>query len=349
MQDGFGHSRCPTVLRSATNLDLITAPISEDLNRVEHALEEGVRSVAPLISEIGAYTFAGGGKRVRPVLVLLGARLAGYRGPRAIQVAAAAELLHTATLVHDDVVDGAQTRRGQPSVNARFGLRLAILVGDYLLATSSAMLVEDGSSEVLAAYSDTIRKMAEGEVLQLTSSFSPDMSEALYLDVIGRKTATLLATAAESGALLGEVTRSERRAVREYGWELGLAFQLVDDALDYASTGEELGKSPFADLAEGKVTLPLLTALKRCSVGEREALTSDLKEFALAAQRQQRADPERLSGVAETVARYKGVEVTLARARYCAQQACARIAPFAETDDKRALIALAEFVVERRS
>ena len=198
-------------------LDEITASIAEDLTRVERALSEGMRSVAPLITEIGAYTFEGGGKRIRPVLVLLSARLAGYRGPRAIQVGAAAEFLHTATLVHDDVVDGAQTRRGQPSVNAQFGLRLAILVGDFLLATSSAMLVEDGNNEILAAYSDTIRRMAEGEVLQLTSSFDPDVSEARYLDVIGRKTATLLATAAESGALLGGVTRSERRAVREYG------------------------------------------------------------------------------------------------------------------------------------
>ena len=141
-------------------LDEITASIAEDLTRVERALSEGMRSVAPLITEIGAYTFEGGGKRIRPVLVLLSARLAGYRGPRAIQVGAAAEFLHTATLVHDDVVDGAQTRRGQPSVNAQFGLRLAILVGDFLLATSSAMLVEDGNNEILAAYSDTIRRMA---------------------------------------------------------------------------------------------------------------------------------------------------------------------------------------------
>ena len=329
-------------------LDEITASISDDLDRVERSLVEGTRSVAPLISEVGAYTFRGGGKRIRPVLVLLGARLAGYRGPRAIQVAAGAEFLHTATLVHDDVVDGAQTRRGQPSVNARFGTRLAILVGDFLLATSSSMLVEDGNNEILAAYSDTIRKMAEGEVLQLTSSFDPDMTEQRYLEVIGRKTATLIATAAESGALLGEVTRSERRAVRSYGWELGLAFQLVDDALDYSSTGEELGKAPLTDLTEGKVTLPLLTALKRAGVGERESLVSDLKSFSLAAQRQEPADPEHVARVAQTVTEYKGVEVTLARARHCANQACAQIEPFLDSDAKRALLALAGFVVQRR-
>ncbi len=336
-------------MRLPTKLDEITAPIREDLIRVERVLAEGTRSVAPLISEVGAYTIGGGGKRIRPVLVLLAAGLVGYRGPRAIQVAAAAEILHTATLMHDDVVDGAKTRRGQPSVNAQFGPRLAILLGDFLFATSSALLVEDGNNDILSAYADTIRRMAEGEVLQLTSSFDPDVSESLYLDVIGRKTATLIATSAESGALLGEITRSERRAVREYGWELGLAFQLVDDALDYSSTGEELGKAPLTDLAEGKVTLPLLTALKRCSAGERDALAADLKAFARAAPGQQPPGAEQLARVAAAVERYRGVDVTLARARQCASRACAQIEPFRETEAKRALIALAEFVVQRRS
>lgn len=322
--------------------------VADDLAQVERVLHEGMRSVAPLITEVGLYTLRGGGKRVRPMLVLLCARLCNYRGPRAIQVAAAAEYLHSATLIHDDVVDGAELRRGRPSVNAQFGTRLAILVGDYLLATSSQLLIEDGEGEILVAYSDTIRKMAEGEVLQLTDSFDPEMSESLYLEVIGRKTATLFATAAESGAILGGVTRSERRAVREYGWELGLAFQLIDDALDYASTGEELGKAPLTDLAEGKVTLPLLTALKRCSVGERDAITADLKSFALTTTRRQAPDPEAQSRVAELVRRHRGVEVTRARARERAERAKVRIEPFVEGDAKRALSELAEFVVERR-
>lgn len=307
-----------------------------------------MRSVAPLISEIGDYTFDGGGKRVRPLLVLLAARLCGYRGPRAIQVAAAAEFLHTATLVHDDVVDGADTRRGRPSVNARFGGRLAILVGDFLLATSSSMLVEDGNLDILAAYSDTIRKMAEGEVLQLTHSFDPEVSESLYLEVIGRKTATLLATSAESGAILGDVTRSERRAVRDYGWKLGLAFQLVDDALDYSSTGEELGKTPFTDLAEGKVTLPLLTALKRCTVGERDALVAELKGLTRDDEGQA-PDPGALAHLAEVVDRYHGVEVTIERARTQAREACAEIESFVDSEPKNSLISLADFVVRRRS
>jgi octaprenyl-diphosphate synthase len=318
-----------------------------DLGRVERVLHEGMRSVAPLISEVGDYTFDGGGKRIRPVLVLLAARLCGYRGPRAIQVAAAAEFLHTATLLHDDVVDGSATRRGRPSVPAQFGERLAILVGDFLLATSSSMLVEDGNLDMLAAYSDTIRKMAEGEVLQLTHSFDPDISESLYLEVIGRKTATLLATAAESGAILGDVTRSERRAVREYGWQLGLAFQLVDDALDYGGTGAELGKAPLTDLAEGKVTLPLLTALKQATVGERDTIASDIKTLSQSTDHEQDADKIELA--VDAVRRYRGVEVTLQRAADCSARACAEIEPFVDGEAKRSLIALADFVVQRRS
>jgi octaprenyl-diphosphate synthase len=336
-------------LKSAVELDDITALIGEDLARVERVLHEGMRSVAPLISEIGDYTLDGGGKRIRPVLVLLAARLCGYRGPRAIQVAAAAEFLHTATLVHDDVVDGATTRRGRPSVNARFGTRLAILMGDYLLATSSQMLVEDGNNDILAAYTDTIRRMAEGEVLQLTRSFDPEISESLYIDVIGRKTATLLATAAESGAVLGDVTRSERRAVREYGWQLGVAFQLVDDALDYIGDGDELGKAPLADLAEGKVTMPLIATLKRCSVAEREALVTALKSLSGGAATGAEPDRDALMQVADYVRRYDGAELTLERALQHSREACAKIAPFADCEAKEALYALAEFVVRRKT
>ena len=336
-------------MKPALQLDDITAPIGEDLISVERVLHYAMRSAAPLISESGDYTLDGGGKRVRPILVVLAARLCGYRGPRAVQVAAAAEILHTATLVHDDVVDGAETRRGRPSVNAHFGTRLAILLGDFLLATSSQMLVEDGDLDILGAYSDTIRVMAEGEVLQLTNSFDPEIAESLYFDVIGRKTATLLATAAESGAILGGVTRSERRAVREYGWQFGLAFQLVDDALDYASTGAELGKAPLTDLAEGKVTLPLLATLKRCSVGERNDISARIKSFALASQQREDPEAESLQQVAESVKRHRGVEVTIDRARRCAALAQAQIEPFVDGDARHALVALTEFVVSRRS
>ena len=168
-----------------SGLEHISAPVSDDLERVESLLLERTRSIAPMISQVGGYTFEGGGKRFRPLLALLSAAMCGYRGPRIIKVAAAGEFLHTASLVHDDVVDGSDTRRGRESVNERFGSRVAVLVGDFMLATCSELLVEDGSIEVLGSYAESIRKMAEGEVLQLTNSFDPEMGETLYLQIIG--------------------------------------------------------------------------------------------------------------------------------------------------------------------
>ena len=333
-----------------TRLEEITSSINDDLVQVERVLREGVRSVAPLIPEMGEHTFAGGGKRIRPALVLLSARLCGYRGPRAIQVAAAAEHLHSATLIHDDVVDGAGIRRGRPTVGARFGSRLAILAGDFLYAVSSQMFVDDGNADILSIFANSIRSMAEGEVLQLSRSFDPEVSESVYLDVIGRKTATLIAACAEAGAILGGVTRSERRALRDYGWELGLAFQLVDDALDYVSTGQELGKAPLADAAEGKVTLPLIVALKRCSVAERETVVSALKGFSqLDASLDDPARQRDLAHIAECVSRNHGAELALERARACTRAARAKVEPFLDCDARRDLIALADFVVQRRN
>jgi octaprenyl-diphosphate synthase len=336
-------------LKPPRKLEEIVAPVSEELRQVEHLLRDGTRSVASLINEAGHYTFAGGGKRIRPALVLLASRLCGYRGPRAIQLATAVELLHAATLVHDDVVDDSPVRRGRPSVNAKFGTKLAILVGDFLYAQSSQMVVEDGNPDLLAMLADAILRMAEGEVLQLSRSFDPALPESLYLDVIGRKTATLMAAATESGAIIAGVTRSERRAVREYGWQLGLAFQLADDVLDYVGSGEELGKLTLTDLREGKVTLPLLLTLKRCTVAEGEEISAAIKDLALASVDDEgEPDPDQLQRVLALVERYRGVELTLARARECIELALFNVEPFEECEAKQALRELAEFVVVRR-
>jgi octaprenyl-diphosphate synthase len=331
-------------------IDRITAPVQEDLRAVEHALREGIRSIAPMVAQIGEHVFSGGGKRIRPALVLLAAQLCGYRGPRAIQIAAAAEHLHSATLVHDDVVDGAELRRGQPSAPARFGSRLSVLFGDFLYAVCCQMLVDDGNSDILAIYAESIRNLAEGEILQLSRSFDPEIPESVYLQVVGRKTASLIAACSESGAILGGVARPERRALRDYGWDLGLAFQLVDDALDYLGTGAEMGKSRLSDAAEGKVTLPLIFALKRCPVGEREHVLSALKQ--LAGVRTGAAAPGDAAAadcIASTVVKYGGAELTLERARGYARAARGRIEPFPDSPAKRSLGELTEFVVARRT
>jgi octaprenyl-diphosphate synthase len=320
--------------------------LSEDLAVVEGAMREQLLSASEVLSALGDHVLASGGKRMRPALLLLAAELCGYTGPRRIHVAAAVELLHTATLLHDDVVDLSELRRGRPSANALWGNRRAVLAGDYFYARASSLIVEDGDLDILWIFADTIRSMAEGELLQLQRSFDPSVTEAHYFQVIERKSAVLLSAACESGAILGGVTRAERRRLAEYGRELGLAFQLRDDALDYEDREVDLGKRPYDDLREGKVTLPLLLALKRCSAAERESVASLLKTVSRS------EDPEDasqldLSPAIEVVRRYRGVEDTVRRAEEHARRARTAIAPFPDGGAQSDLLAAAEFAVTR--
>ena len=243
-------------------------------------MREQLATEAEVIAAVGDHVLSSGGKRVRPAILLLAAELCGYTGTRRVQVAAAVELLHTATLLHDDVVDASPLRRGRPSAMALWGNRRAVLAGDFFYARASSMIVEDGDLDVLWVFSNTIRLMAEGEILQLQRSFDPSVTEQHYYAVIERKSAALLGAASEAGAILGGVTRAERRRLAEYGRELGLAFQIRDDALDYEAGSDVLGKERYTDLREGKVTLPLLLALKRCNAEEREAIEHVLKTAA---------------------------------------------------------------------
>jgi octaprenyl-diphosphate synthase len=271
-------------------------------------------------------------------------------------VAAAAELLHTASLLHDDVVDRAEVRRGRPSANAIWGNSRAVLVGDFCLARASGMIVEDGDPELLWVFADTIRLMAEGELLQLERSYDCSVTESHYYDVIDRKSATLLSAASEAGAILGGVTRPERRRLADFGRELGLAFQLRDDALDYSGSEEVLGKQPYTDLREGKVTLPLLLTLKRCTPAEYDAVDGVLKAAAnrvAELQVEGRMKPEAviapgdLELVLELVERHRGVVDTNRRAEQHVDRAAAAIAPFPGCLAKEALLAAADYAVNR--
>jgi len=320
--------------------------LSEDLALVEGAMRAQLVSASEVLAALGDHVLASGGKRMRPALLLLAAELCGYTGPRRIHVAAAVELLHTATLLHDDVVDLSELRRGRPSANALWGNRRAVLAGDYFYARASSLIVEDGDLDILWIFADTIRSMAEGELLQLQRSFDPSVTEAHYFQVIERKSAVLLSAACESGAILGGVTRAERRRLAEYGRELGLAFQLRDDALDYEDRQADLGKRPYDDLREGKVTLPLLLALKRCTAAEREAVASLLKAVSRSPD-PAAADPLDLSPAIEAVRRYRGVEDTVRRAEEHARRARTAIAPFPDGGAQSDLLAAAEFAVTR--
>ena len=352
----------PYIARSANNQALLEqslgsafARIAPSLELVEATLRDQLASKVELVGTLGSHLLSSGGKRLRPALVLLAAELCGYTGPRRIELAAALELLHTATLLHDDIVDLAEVRRGRAAANAIWGNRRAVLAGDFFYARASSIIVEDGNLEIVESYARTIRLMAEGELLQLERSFDVDVTEAHYYDVIERKSATLLSNCCEIGSLLGGVTRGERNRIREYGRQLGLAFQLRDDCLDYDSDLQELGKEPLADLREGKITLPLILTLKRCPVGEREQVSMALKNASRLADEHGGSVPpdaslgRDLAPVAEMVKRYRGLADTERRAEEHVSKALEAIAPFPDGAAKSALRAAAEFSVARRA
>lgn len=330
--------------------------IDFNLEQVERSMRDQLVSVQPVVGAIGEHVLGSGGKRLRPALLMWTAALCGYEGPRCVQVAAAVELLHTATLLHDDVVDLAETRRSKEAARIIWGNRRAVLVGDFFYARASSMIVEDGDPDILQVFSDSIRRMAEGELMQLEKSFDPGVSEAHYFAVIGRKSASLMTAATETGAILGGVTRAERRRLADFGHEFGITFQLRDDALDYSADAEVLGKSPFTDLREGKVTLPLLLALKRCTEAERNAVSDILKTAARRA-REQGAEgvhasdalleEGELSLVQGLVERYRGVADTDRRAALHAERAAEAIAPFPDSLSKDALLAAADYAAGR--
>ena len=341
----------PTPPQSAGSFARAVERISPGLALVERAIQEQLGSASALVGQAGNHVLSAGGKRIRPALLLLCAELCGYDGPRCFQVAAAVELLHTATLLHDDVVDLSELRRGRPSANAIWGNRRAVLGGDFMYARASAMIVEDGDLDILWIFADTIRSMAEGELLQLERSFDATVSEADYFQVIERKSAVLLSAASESGGIVAGVTRAERRRLAEFGREVGLAFQLRDDALDYEAAESELGKRQYADLREGKVTLPLLLALKRATPAEREAVASQLKAAARIAESEPAggaaADELDLTPALAIVERYRGVADTVRRAERHMVRAGEAIAPFRDGVAKNDLLAAARFAVLR--
>ena len=330
----------------------VFARIAPAMQLVERALAEAVDSHANVIREAGHHIVSSGGKRLRPALVLLASELCGYTGPRRIALAAALELLHTATLIHDDIVDLAEVRRGHPAANVIWGNRRAVLAGDFFYARASSIVVEDGNLEIVEGYANTIRLLAEGELLQLERSFDVDVTESHYYDVIERKSATLLAHCCEIGSLLGGVTRGERNRICEFGRQLGLAFQLKDDCLDYEAELAELGKQPFADLREGKITLPLILTLKRCRVSEREHVAGVLKSAARLAEAHGGSAPfeeieHEFETILELIASHHGLTDTQRRAEEHVEKALDAIAPFTEGPAKQALIRSAQFAVAR--
>jgi len=313
--------------------------IKEDLKSVEQEFRVNLDSGVYLIRKVGEYILNNGGKRFRPSLLLLSARLCGYHGKRNIPLAAVVEFIHTATLLHDDVVDNASMRRGKTSANTVWGSGASILIGDFLFSKSFCLTVADGDLRILKVLSGTTTQMAEGEVLQLLKDGDVETTEKDYLAVVTNKTASLISAACQIGAILGNVSREKETALAEYGMNLGIAFQLVDDCLDYTSSNKELGKVIGNDLKEGKVTLPLIHTIKNAAPAEREEILTaieadDIKEY-------------QLSSVLALINRYKGIDYSLNRTRHYVESAKACLNSFEPNLERAALMALADYVVER--
>jgi octaprenyl-diphosphate synthase len=323
------------------SLDPLTQLIGSDLDRVNQLIIERMQSPVALIPQLAGHIVASGGKRLRPMLTLGCARLCGYRGSRHIALAAAVEFIHTATLLHDDVVDASDLRRGRDTANAVWGNKPAILVGDFLFSRSFELMVADGSLRILEILSRASSTIAEGEVLQLMTQNDMHTTEAAYLEVIQAKTAELFAAASRIGAVMAERPYTEEEALDRFGRNLGIAFQLVDDLLDFSAQQTELGKSIGDDFRDGKVTLPILVAFARGDEEERAFWRRTLEDL------DQRAGD--LEEAIHLVERRGALAETLSRARAYAAAAIDSLSLFPDVVHQRALIEAAAFATERRA
>jgi octaprenyl-diphosphate synthase len=321
-------------------MEAVLALIEEDLKKVELQFVKDLQSDVPLIRKVAEYVFSSGGKRIRPALLLLSARLCDYSGNRHVPMASVIEFIHTATLLHDDVVDNAHLRRGISSANILWGNEASVLVGDFLFSKSFSIMVADGDLNLLRALSNATTVIAEGEVLQLISMSDIDITEERYIDVVRSKTAILLATACQAGAILGKVPSEREVALHDFGMELGIAFQLIDDTLDYTSSEEQFGKCIGHDLKEGKITLPLIHTLKNCTSTERDAISLILEKDTLL--------EDDFTKVVGLVREYGGIDYTVGVARDYIASSKARLDVFADSPGKNALVKLADYILTRQ-
>ena len=330
--------KAPTPLEALLK-ERVALAVGPEMRAIEEAIAREVASPVGLIQEMGEFIAGAGGKRLRPILLLMAARMAGYGGPRAVRMGCVVELLHTATLIHDDVVDQAPLRRGRPSANARWGDDASILVGDHLYSKSFALMVEDGDAAVLETLARATVSMTEAEVLQLDRKRSGAATEADYLRIITQKTASFISACCRIGALLAKAPEDRVGALTRYGLHIGIAFQISDDSLDFVADQVRLGKAVGADLKEGKRTLPLIATLERATPTERERIQSVLERHA--------AGPGEFEEIRRLVERYGGVEYAQARALDYARSAKSALAAFPDGEDKDTLLLVADYVVDR--
>lgn len=319
------------------SLDQVRALSAEDMQAVDRIIQERLSSDVLLINQLGHYIVNSGGKRLRPLLVLLAAHACGYSGRHHHNLAAIVEFIHTATLLHDDVVDASELRRGHETANALWGNEASVLVGDFLYSRAFEMMVEVGSMRIMEIMAQTTNTIAEGEVMQLLNCHDPDTSEARYMEVIRCKTAKLFEAAARIGAVLGGQPPAVEEAIAAYGMHLGTAFQLIDDVLDYSADATETGKNIGDDLAEGKPTLPLIYVLRK---GTPEQIAVVRKAI-------EHGGRDSIEAVQQAIESVGGIAYTAQSARSAADQAMQSLQNLPASPYRDALYALAEFSVSR--
>jgi octaprenyl-diphosphate synthase len=324
---------------AAIDLALIFEPIREDLEAVEREFVRHIQSRVALIPEMGRYIQKSGGKRVRPAVLLMAARLGGYTGDRAVLYASVVEFIHTATLVHDDIIDGADLRRGRLAVHSRWGNDITVLLGDYLYIKSMAMALTQDSLEIIRLLCDVTLRMIEGELYQLTKTGDVDITEDEHFEIIRRKTAFLFGGCAQIGGMLGGMTREQEVALQEYGFNLGIAFQLVDDLLDYTADAAALGKPIGGDLREGKVTLPIIFLLRRGGEAADELIRSVVRDRAVTT--------EQWREILRLLREHRSTEQAYSRALEYAERAKNSLSAFPSSRERDALIALTDYVLSR--
>ncbi|MFP4032682.1 MAG: polyprenyl synthetase family protein [Desulfococcaceae bacterium] len=319
----------------------ILGRVADDLVAVEAALRENLDPQVELVEKVAGHTLFAGGKRLRPLLMILAARLCGYEGGREIFFSTIFEYLHVATLIHDDVVDGARVRRGLEAAHHRWSGPVAVLAGDFLLARSLTIAAETGDPEVIRVIAGITEQMSQGEIHQLDQKGNLALSEAEYLEIIRRKTAVLLRGACRVGGLVAGAEAEEVEALSDYGHHLGLAFQMADDLLDYTADEAVLGKAPGADLREGKMTLPVIRTLSVAAPEDRERLTTAIRspEFSEAA----------FAELRKLLERCGGVSYTREQAREHVAAAKARISGFPESDTRSVMMDIADYALDRKS
>ncbi|MEJ2417002.1 MAG: polyprenyl synthetase family protein [Exilibacterium sp.] len=312
--------------------------VERDFKDVNQLIIDQLHSTVGLVENIGHYLVEAGGKRIRPLLVLLTAKALGYKERRHLELAAVIEFIHTATLLHDDVVDLSALRRGRPTANAKWGNAPSVLVGDFLYSRAFQMMVAIGNMDIMQILANTTNIISEGEVQQLVNARDPRVSEENYLSVVHKKTAALFEGACETAAVLSACGSQLQHALRRYGYHLGLAFQLVDDALDYEGDAEALGKNVGDDLAEGKPTLPLIHAMKKGTPAQAALIADAIREGGV----------DHLEEIVNIVKSTGGLDYTMQLARIQADQAIAELSQLSNNIYCNAMTDLARFAVNRR-